>query len=141
MNWSVSGWGNVMFTDECRISLQRNDKCARGLPHLHVRFCDHCTVSKCSPRSTVNIYSAVDGVSSLARLHKASIIDDFLESGEIVDIEILAYSPDLNPIENFWDVFGCAACRRFPPLATPRNLETSLQEEWQLLYSAGLITL
>ncbi|GFW87320.1 uncharacterized protein TNCV_4515051 [Trichonephila clavipes] len=47
-----------------------------------------------------------------------------------------AYSPDLNPIENLWDALGRAVYLRFPPPATLIELETSLQEEWQLLNSA-----
>ncbi|GBL78932.1 hypothetical protein AVEN_48904-1 [Araneus ventricosus] len=71
-----------------------------------------------------------------ARPHRAAIVDDFLESEGISRMEWPAYSLDLNPIENLWDALGRAVCRRFPPPATLRDLETALQEEWRLLDSA-----
>ncbi|GBL77812.1 hypothetical protein AVEN_153009-1 [Araneus ventricosus] len=70
-----------------------------------------------------------------ARPHRASIVDDFLESEGIARMEWPSYSPDLNPIENLWDALGRVVCRRFPPPATFRDLETTLQEEWRLLDS------
>ncbi|GBM70916.1 hypothetical protein AVEN_263589-1 [Araneus ventricosus] len=61
--------------------------------------------------------------------HRGAIVDDFLESEGIAHMEWLAYSLDLNPIENIWDALGRAVCRRFPSPATLRDLETALQEE------------
>ncbi|GBM77702.1 hypothetical protein AVEN_80305-1 [Araneus ventricosus] len=71
-----------------------------------------------------------------ARPHRAAIVDDFLESERIAGMEWPAYSPDINAIEHLWDVLGRAVCRRFPPPATLRDLETALQERWRLLDSA-----
>ncbi|GBM89501.1 hypothetical protein AVEN_43029-1 [Araneus ventricosus] len=76
-----------------------------------------------------------------ARLHRAGIVDDFLESEGIARIEWLAYSPDFNQIENVWDALGRALCRRFPPTATLRDLETALQEKWRVLDSAVVVHL
>ncbi|GBN31321.1 hypothetical protein AVEN_28091-1 [Araneus ventricosus] len=67
--------------------------------------------------------------------HRAAIVDDFLESEGIDCMEWPAYSPDLHPIENLWDALGRAVCRRFPPPATLRDLETAIKEEWRLLDS------
>ncbi|GFY24528.1 transposable element Tcb2 transposase [Trichonephila clavipes] len=47
-----------------------------------------------------------------------------------------AYSPDLNPIETFWDALGRAVSSCFPPPVTLIELETVLQEEWWLFNSA-----
>ncbi|GBN72581.1 hypothetical protein AVEN_36486-1 [Araneus ventricosus] len=71
-----------------------------------------------------------------ARPHRAAIVDDFLESEGIARMEWSAYSSDLNRIENLWDALGRSVCRRFPPPATLRDLETALQEEWRFLDSA-----
>ncbi|GFX91586.1 DUF1758 domain-containing protein [Trichonephila clavipes] len=68
-----------------------------------------------------------------ARPHRADIVDDYLENEGMA---WLAYSSDLNPIENLWDALGRAVSSRFPPPATLIELETALQEEWRLLNSA-----
>ena len=47
----------------------------------------------------------------------------------------LAYSSDLNPIENLWDALGSVVSSRFPPPDTLIELKTALQEEWRLLSS------
>ena len=52
-----------------------------------------------------------------ARPHGASIVDDYLESEGIARMARLAYSLDLNPIENLWDALGRAVSSRFPPSA------------------------
>ncbi|GFV15711.1 transposable element Tcb1 transposase [Trichonephila clavipes] len=62
--------------------------------------------------------------------HRADIVDDYLESEGIARMAGLAYSPDLNPIENLWDALSHAVSSRFPPPATLIDLETALQEEW-----------
>ncbi|GFU27970.1 leucine-rich repeats and immunoglobulin-like domains protein 3 [Trichonephila clavipes] len=71
-----------------------------------------------------------------ARPHRAAVVDNYLESEGITRMAWPAYSPDLNPIENLWNALGRAVSSRFPPPATLIELETALQEEWQLLNSA-----
>ncbi|GFW19535.1 transposable element Tcb1 transposase [Trichonephila clavipes] len=89
----------------------------------------------------VRLYAAAVGptfvlIDDNAHPHRADIVDDYLASERIARMAWRAYSPDLNPIENLWDAFGRAVSSRFPPLATLIELETALQEEWQLLNSA-----
>ncbi|GBN23332.1 hypothetical protein AVEN_168337-1 [Araneus ventricosus] len=84
--------------------------------------------------STVKLCAAAVGPSFVlmddnARPHRAAIVDDFLDSEGIAQMERPAYLPDLNSIENLWDALGRAVCRRFSPAATPRDLETALQED------------
>ncbi|GFX80381.1 transposable element Tcb1 transposase [Trichonephila clavipes] len=91
----------------------------------------------------VRLYAAaVDPIFVLmddnARPHRADIVDDCLESERITCMAWPAYSPDLNPNENFWDALGRAVSSRFPLPATLIELETALQEEWRLLNSAVL---
>ncbi|GBN67818.1 hypothetical protein AVEN_36462-1 [Araneus ventricosus] len=74
----------------------------------------------------MKLYAAAFGPSFVlmddsASPYRAAFVDDFLESEGIAHMEWPAYSPDLNPIENFWDDLGRAVCRRFPPPATLRD--------------------
>ena len=57
----------------------------------------------------MKLYTAAVGPSFVlmddnARLHRATIVDNFLESQWIARMECPAYSPNLNPIEDLWDV-------------------------------------
>ena len=64
-----------------------------------------------------------------ARPHRTAIVDDYLESERIARMAWPTYLPDLNSIENLWDVLGRAVPSRFPPPATLIKLKTALQEE------------
>ena len=44
-----------------------------------------------------------------------------------------AMSPDLNPIEHIWDMFGRRIQAREPPVHNIRQLEATLHREWQQL--------
>ncbi|XP_023244780.1 uncharacterized protein LOC111642644 [Centruroides sculpturatus] len=43
-----------------------------------------------------------------ARPHRAALVDDYLENEGFMRMDWLAYSQDLNPIENLWDALGRA---------------------------------
>ncbi|GFY03267.1 transposable element Tcb1 transposase [Trichonephila clavipes] len=100
-----------------------------------------CLVSRRSPRTHFEMIRCSIGPTFVltgdnARPHRADIIDDYMESEGITRMAWSAYSPDLNPIENLWDVLGRVVPSRFPPPATLIELEIALQEEWRLLNSA-----
>ena len=66
-----------------------------------------------------------------ACLHRAAVIDDFLEGEGIARKEWPAYSKDLNLIENLWHGLGRAVYRHLPSPPTLRGLKTDLYEKWR----------
>ncbi|GFX59246.1 transposable element Tcb1 transposase [Trichonephila clavipes] len=106
-NWTVSDWGNVMFAEESRFSLEPDDKRIRIWRKQGTR----------NQLQNITEHHAFRGGS--------------FKSEEIARMAGLAYSPDLNPIENLWDALGLAVSSRFPPPAALIELETALQEEWR----------
>ncbi|GFX35554.1 transposable element Tcb1 transposase [Trichonephila clavipes] len=67
-----------------------------------------------------------------ARPHRASIVDECLQSEDITRMDWPAYSPDLNPIEHVWDMLGRRIAARQPPLTFLPELRSALLDEWSL---------
>ncbi|GFW61720.1 transposable element Tcb1 transposase [Trichonephila clavipes] len=66
-----------------------------------------------------------------ARPHRANIVDECLQSEDINPYGIYsAYSPDLNPIEHVWDMFGQRIEARQPPPPCLSELRRALLDEW-----------
>ncbi|GFS66885.1 transposable element Tcb2 transposase [Trichonephila clavipes] len=138
-NWSVSDWGNVMFTDESRFALEPDDKRISLEYHTDLHIYKRGSVTVIRYRDEViepivRLYATAVGPTFVLmddniRPHRADIVDDYLESEGIARMAWPAYSPDHNPIENVWDALGRVVPSRFPPPATLIELETALQEE------------
>ena len=47
-------------------------------------------------------------------------------------------SPDFNPIEHIWNMFGRHILAREPPVQNIRQLEAALHREWQQLSRQGI---
>ncbi|GFT27145.1 transposable element Tcb1 transposase [Trichonephila clavipes] len=159
-NWTVSDWGNVMFTDESKFALEPDYKCIMiwrkqggrdfiRIPHgpTHPKRGSVTTVWYQDEvlEPIVRLYAAAVGstfilIDASARPHRADIVHDYLESELIARMAWPTYSPDLNPIENLWDDLGRTVSSRFLPPATLIELETALQEEWRLLNLRWLTT-
>jgi len=68
-----------------------------------------------------------------ARLYRARVVTDYLRCESITTLPWLARSPDLNPIEQIWDIIGRRVKERTLPIQTLNDLEQTLQQEWQRL--------
>ncbi|GFU12329.1 transposable element Tc1 transposase [Trichonephila clavipes] len=64
-----------------------------------------------------------------ARLHRANIADECLQSEDITRIDRPAYSPNLNPIEHAWDMLGRRIAARQPPPTCLPELRRALLDE------------
>ncbi|GFS49227.1 transposable element Tcb2 transposase [Trichonephila clavipes] len=65
-----------------------------------------------------------------ARPHCANIVDECLQSEDITHMDWQAYSPDLNPIENVWDMLRRRiVAHQRPPTFLP-ELWRALLDEW-----------
>ncbi|GFY25485.1 transposable element Tcb2 transposase [Trichonephila clavipes] len=63
------------------------------------------------------------------RPHRANLVKDFFLEEGIVRMEWPACSPDMNPIEHFWDALGRRVAGRQPPQQTLQELDRALLEE------------
>ncbi|GFS61602.1 transposable element Tcb1 transposase [Trichonephila clavipes] len=65
-----------------------------------------------------------------ARLHRANIVDECLQSENITRMDWPAYSPDLNPIQHVWDMLGRRIAPRQPLPTCLSELRRALLGEW-----------
>ncbi|GFS81112.1 transposable element Tcb1 transposase [Trichonephila clavipes] len=65
-----------------------------------------------------------------AHLHRANIVDECLQSEDIICMDWPAYSPDLNPKEHLWDMLGRRIAARQPPPTCLPELPRALLDEW-----------
>ncbi|GFW22265.1 transposable element Tc3 transposase [Trichonephila clavipes] len=65
-----------------------------------------------------------------ARHHRANIVYECLQSEDTTRMDWPACSPNLNPIENAWDMLGRRIAARQPPLTCLPELRRALLDEW-----------
>ncbi|GBM85010.1 hypothetical protein AVEN_4030-1 [Araneus ventricosus] len=68
-----------------------------------------------------------------ARPHRARVVWSYLESETIPQITWPARSPDLNLIEDVWQMLGRRIIGRSVPPGTLHELQQALLQEWALL--------
>ncbi|GFX27120.1 transposable element Tcb2 transposase [Trichonephila clavipes] len=68
-----------------------------------------------------------------ARPNRILTVEELLESEDITRRDWLAYSPDLNPIENVWDALGRRIAARLHHPENTQQLKQMLIEEWALI--------
>ncbi|GFS58562.1 transposable element Tcb1 transposase [Trichonephila clavipes] len=62
--------------------------------------------------------------------HLANIVDECLQSEDIIRMDWPAYYSDLNPIEHVWDMLGRRIAARQPPPTCLPELRRVLLDEW-----------
>lgn len=63
--------------------------------------------------------------------HRARFVDNFIQEAGITRMAWPSSSPDLNPIENFWDALERSVHDNHPPAQTLQQLWEFLEAEWQ----------
>ncbi|GFX01874.1 transposable element Tc3 transposase [Trichonephila clavipes] len=68
-----------------------------------------------------------------APCHRAVLIDNFLETENIQRMSWPANSPDLNSVEQVWDMLGKQIAALSHPSSSATELKRALQEAWNRL--------
>ncbi|GFX65399.1 transposable element Tcb1 transposase [Trichonephila clavipes] len=139
VNWRRNEWSNVLFSDESRFSVQPDNRrifiwrgcSSRNNPAFvdeSVRFGGGGVLVDEILRPIVVPYAAAIGddfilMDDNCRPHRANLVEDFLFEEVIVEMEWLACSPDMNPVEHVWDALGRRVADRQQPPQTLQELE------------------
>ena len=73
-----------------------------------------------------------------ARLHRARVVEEYLQQETIVRMDWPACSPDLNPIEHICNMLQVEILRRPVQATTLVELDNVLIEEWNNIKMAAI---
>ena len=105
-NLTVAHWQHVIFGDESRIQLYPVDGRLRVRRLPGERFRPGC------------------------QAHRARVVLDFLQQGNVTKMEQPPRSPDCNPIEHLWDELGRAISSMDNPPQNLDELRQALLDKW-----------
>ncbi|GFX54939.1 transposable element Tcb1 transposase [Trichonephila clavipes] len=111
--WTPQQWSCVMCSNESRTDLHVQSVTMTGHIYRDVILEQHVCLFR---GVMVAEFLFMD---DNARLHRANNVDECLQSEDITRMHMPTYSPDLNPIEQVWDMLGRRIAARQPPI--PRN--------------------
>ncbi|GFX25341.1 transposable element Tcb2 transposase [Trichonephila clavipes] len=146
-NSTEQDWPCVLFSDESRISLSSD--CIRKLIWRESGTAyrpENIQEKDRYPTCSIMVWAGIM-INGRTRLHVVAngtmtgqrYIDEVLLPHDCLDSEGIqrlvwpARSPDLNPIENVWDVFGRQVAGRNYPPTNKNTLIRALTEEWDKL--------
>ena len=104
------------------------------------RYIEECIIPHVIPYAQF-IGNAFQLMHDNARANTARIVSDVLNEVEINVMDWQACSPDLNPIENVWDILQKRVRRRVDVPETLHELRVHLQEEWYSIPQADIARL
>ena len=104
------------------------------------RYIEECIIPHVIPYAQF-IGNAFQLMHDNARANTARIVSDVLNEVEINVMDWPARSPDLNPIENVWDILQKRVSRRVDVPETVHELRVHLQEEWYSIPQADIARL
>ncbi|GFU82779.1 transposable element Tcb1 transposase [Trichonephila clavipes] len=146
-NWTEQDWACVLFSDESRFSLSSD--CRRQLIWRESDTAyrpENIQEKDRYPACSIMVWAGIM-INGRTRLHVVAngtmtgqrYIDEVLLPHDCLDSEGIqrlvwpARSPDLNPIENVWDVLGRQVAGRNYPPTNKNTLIRALTEEWDKL--------
>ncbi|GBC25217.2 IS630 family transposase [Rhizophagus irregularis DAOM 181602=DAOM 197198] len=142
-DWSVRKWKSVIWSDESRFTIFKNDGPGRVWRTPGTRF----NVKNMVPSikhggGGIMMWVVSQERDDNAPVHTAKNVKKWIETKKVKILENWpSQSPDLNPIEHLWSELERRIRKRPNPAKNVRELECALHEEWNQIPNNTLINL